>query len=99
MGWAPEGYLAASQDSLLFGLDLNQVVVFPSGSSFYVYQVTEKEDRAIDEEKKPTLAQTAYREWLDGKKEAEDIKDEMNLTDGDVDKIRYVIDHAGLTSN
>jgi parvulin-like peptidyl-prolyl isomerase len=98
MGWAPEGFLAEAQDSLLFGLDLNQVVVYPSGSSFYIYQVTEKQDRAIDEEKKPTLAQTAYREWLDGKTEAETIEDEMSLVDGDVDKIRWVIDHAGLTS-
>lgn len=98
MGWTPEGFLPEAQDSLLFGIDVNQVVVVPSGSSFYVYQVTEQDPaRAIDDDKKPTLAQTDYREWLDGKTEAETIEDEMSLTDGNVDKIRWVISDAGLT--
>jgi hypothetical protein len=98
MGWAPRGFLAESQDDLLFSLDLNQVVVIPSGSNFYIYQVTEKDPaRPIDEEKKPSLALANYREWLGNKTEAENIVDDVNLTDGDADKILYVIDNAGLT--
>ena len=99
LGWAPKGFLNASLDDLLFALDVNQVVTFAGQSSVTVYQVSEKDAaHAVDDEKKATLANQNYQKWLTEKRDAETIVDEMDLNTGNGDKIRYVIDHAGLTT-
>jgi foldase protein PrsA len=97
-GWVPKGYLAQTQDSLLFSLDLNTVVTQPGQNSVTIYQVTEKGNHAVDEDKKATLSNNNYRDWLTQKKDAESVVDEMDFTNGDTEKIRYVFDNAGLTS-
>lgn len=99
LGWAPIGFLNTSLNDLLFTLDVNQVVTFAGQSSVTVYQVTEKDPaRAIDDDKKATLANQNYQKWLTEKRDAETIVDEMDLNTGNGDKIRYVIDNAGLTA-
>lgn len=99
LGWAPIGFLNTSLNDLLFTLDVNQVVTFAGQSSVTVYQVNEKDPaRAIDDDKKATLANQNYQKWLTEKRDAETIVDEMDLNTGNGDKIRYVIDNAGLTA-
>ncbi len=99
-GWAPLGFLPDNQEELFFSLDLNQVVTIPAqgGTAVYVYQVTEKDaEHPVDEDKKDTLAQQNYNEWVAEKIEAEDVDDQMDFTNGNFDKIRYVINNAGLS--
>lgn len=99
VGWAPKGYLSESLDSLLFSLQVNQVITYPGSNNVTVYQITETDDaRPIDDDKKEPLANRAYSEWLSSKKESAKISDDMDFTNGDVDKIKYVIDHAALTA-
>jgi len=97
-GWTAKGVLPESQDSLLFSLDVNQVVTSASGNSVVVYQVVEKDPaHPLDDASKPTLATANYRKWLDEKKKSVTVKDEMDFSNGNSEKIRYVIEHAGLT--
>jgi len=99
LGWAPKGYLNASLNDLLFNLEVNQVVTFPGQSSVTVYQVTEKDPaHVIADDKKVTLASQNYSKWATDKRDSLTIVDEMNLTGGNNDKIKYVYDHAGLTA-
>ena len=95
-GWVPRGYLSEQQENVLFGLTLDESIVFPGSSGVFIYRVTEREDaHAIDEDKKPTLAAQQYSEWFTDKQEAAEI---TNHVDGsDVDIINYVVDHAELT--
>lgn len=98
-GWIPKGYLSDQLDSLLFSLDVNQVVTYPGSNSVAIFQVTEKADsRPIDDDKKPTLASQSYQKWLTDKKSATTINNEVDITTGNTDKILYVYNHAGLTA-
>lgn len=98
MGWAPQGFLNASLNDLLFNLDVNQVVTFAGQSTVTIYQVTEKDPaRAIDDDKKATLANQNLQKWITDKKAGETVVNEMDFTTGDFDKIRWVISHAELT--
>ncbi len=42
---------------------------------------------------------STYADWLDVKVLEIEIKNEMDTTTGDPDKIRYVVIHANLTGN
>ena len=91
-GWAPRGSLETTLEDSLFALEPGQVITFPTQSNVYVYQLLEKQaDRPIDEAQKPTLAQTAYQDWLDEKRASVKIVDEMQIQDGDLKKIEYAI--------
>lgn len=98
-GWAPRGYLADSLETLLFSLDLNQVVTNPGNANVTIYQVTEKDPaHAVDEDKKATLANTAYTDWLTSKKDSSTVENEMDIQTGNADKIKYVFDNTPLTA-
>jgi parvulin-like peptidyl-prolyl isomerase len=98
-GWIPKGFLSDEQaETFLFNLEANEVSVYPTQSGVFIYQVLEKQaDRPIDEDKKDQLAADAFTEWTSEKEEEADITNEMDFAEGDVDKLRYVIDRAGLT--
>lgn len=98
-GWVPRGYVSASLETLLFSLDTNQVVTYPGSSSVTVYQVTEKDSaHAIEDAKKTTLASNAFQKWVKDKLASLTVTDHMDVNTGDGDKITYVFDHAGLTT-
>jgi foldase protein PrsA len=98
-GWAPRGFLKPNIESLIFSLDVNQVVTQASSSNVTVYQVLEKDpSHPVDEDKKSTLADNAFTKWQDGKKAGLTITDDMDLQTGNADKINYVFDHAKLTA-
>ena len=97
-GWAPRGYLQEALENVLFSLEIDDLITYPTGSGVVIYQLTEKDEaRAIDDDKKGSLAAGDYNEWLEEKQDEVEFKNEMDLVDGNVDKIRYVIDHAELT--
>jgi len=99
VGWTPKGYLSSSLDSLLFSLQVNQVVTYPGSSSVTIYQVTAKDaSHPIDDTKKATLASNAYQTWLQDKLSSLTVTNEMDLQTGNADKLKYLFDHAGLTS-
>jgi parvulin-like peptidyl-prolyl isomerase len=96
-GFVPEGLLDEATEDLLFSLEVNEFATFPTTSAVFVYEVLEKsDDYDVTNEQVESLAQNAYLEWRTDKEETLDIKNEFDFTDGDGDKIQYVIDHAGL---
>lgn len=95
-GWVPRGYLSEQQENVLFGLTLNENIIFPGSAGVFIYRVTEKADaQAVDEDKKPTLAAQQYSEWFTEKEEAAEIDNNVDGSDADI--INYIIDHAELT--
>lgn len=97
-GWVPEGFLPDALDNLLFSLGQGETVVFPTQSGVTIYQLIEGDDaHEITDEQKTTLASEDFNEWLDEKREAADVTNDMDTSTGDADKIEYVVDHAGLT--
>jgi foldase protein PrsA len=98
-GWAPRDFLPQTQRDILFGLEPNEIFVYspPSGGAVLIYQLLEKGDHEIETEKAEILASSDYNEWLDERREATDIQNDMDGATGDRKKIEYVIDNANLT--
>ncbi len=97
-GWIPKGVANEQLETLLFSLTVDEVVTYPTQAGVTLYQVTESDDaRPIDDDKKTTLATADFNEWLSTKLEAADITNDMDTATGDGDKLKYVIEHAGLT--
>jgi len=91
-GWAPRGALDQDLENTLFALQPGQLTTFASQSSFYVYQVLEKQaDRPVEDSQKPAISSHAYQKWLDSKKATVKITDDMSLTGGDQKKIEYAV--------
>jgi hypothetical protein len=97
-GWVPEGFLPDALDNLLFSLAEGETVVYPTQSGATIYQVIEGDEaHEITDEQKTSLATDAFNEWIDGKRAAADITNDMDTSTGNADKIKYVVEHAGLT--
>ncbi|MEX0683299.1 MAG: SurA N-terminal domain-containing protein [Dehalococcoidia bacterium] len=98
-GFVPEG--AFSDDALedvLFSLEPNGITTLPGGNAVFVYQVLEKSDiQEVTDDQKNTLTANAYSEWLEAKKEELDVKNDLDFSTGDPDKIQYVVEHAALS--
>src|SRR4029078_4034840 len=63
-GWAPRGFLNTNVESLIFTLDVNQIVTQKSSANVTIYQVLEKDPaHAVDDTKKSTLASNAFHKW------------------------------------
>ncbi len=98
-GWVPRGFLSDSLESLLFSLDKDQIVTFPGSSQVTIYQLLDKDPaHAIEDDKKGTLGNNAYQDWVKAKLAAVTVDDHMDLNTGDSDKINWVFDHAQLTA-
>jgi parvulin-like peptidyl-prolyl isomerase len=98
-GWTPRGVLGETLENLLFSLEDNQVVTYPGSNNVTLYQMIEKDtEHPIEDDDKPTLAAAAYQDWLEEKRDLADVVNEIDTEEGDVDKIVYVIEHAGLTA-
>jgi foldase protein PrsA len=98
-GWAPRGFLNTNVESLIFTLDVNQIVTQKSSANVTIYQVLEKDPaHAVDDAKKSTLASNAFHKWETDKKSGVTIDNQMDLQTGNGDKINYVLNNAGLTA-
>ncbi len=97
-GWVPRGVLSEAQEDILFGLDPNENALYPSaGGQVFVYQAVERSDsQPIDESFKPTLASSAYSDWKTEKRESVTVVNNLDSAEGDTEKIRFVIENAGL---
>jgi len=94
-GWAPRGYLSEAVEDTLFGLEEGGTTTYPTSSSVFVFQVVDKDpDREIDGDKRTAMGNQALNEWLQEKRDASSIRNDL---DTDADKVRYVINHANLT--
>jgi foldase protein PrsA len=100
-GFVPQGLFPdEATEDLLFSLEPDEITTFPSSSSIFVFQLLEKSDAyEISSDQKDGLARTKYQDWLTEKKDSLDVKNEFDFTDGDSDKIDYVVKHASLTIN
>jgi parvulin-like peptidyl-prolyl isomerase len=97
-GFVPEGFLGdAALEGVLFGLTPPSFTTYATSTNVLVIEVLEKSDiQEVTDEQKNRLAANAYTEWLDAKKDELDVTNEMDVQEGDSDKITYVIDHAEL---
>jgi parvulin-like peptidyl-prolyl isomerase len=91
-GWVPRGSLDKQLEETLFPLEQGQLVVYPTESNVYVYQVVEKQpDRPIEESQKLSLSTNAFRTWLDEKRSSVTVVNEMEFPGGNIDKIQYAL--------
>ena len=94
-GWAPRGMLDTAIEDTLFALEPGGVTTYPTGQQVLVLQVTEKAaDRAIDEAQKPQLAQGKLQDWLTEKRASVEVVNEMDLENGNEDKIAHALKRA-----
>ena len=99
VGWAPRGSLDKGLEDALFALEPGKLTVYPTGQSVYVYQVLEKQpERPVEEGQKSTISQNKFRSWLDEKRASVTIINDMDLADGDFDKIDYALKRVQQTT-
>jgi hypothetical protein len=100
-GWLPRGGLTEAQEDVLFSLKKGETAMYPApaGGVIFIYKALgNPASHAVSDEWKPTLAASAYSDWKKEKQDSLTVVDELSFTDGDGDKIKYVIDNADLTS-
>ena len=94
-GWTPRGVLEKATEDTIFGLEPGQLTTFPTQTGAFVYQLIEKQaGRPIEESQRSVLANVALGDWFNEKQDSLNIVDHLDLSVGDGDKIRYVVDHA-----
>ena len=99
VGWAPRGSLQKALEDALFALEPGKLTVYPQDQNVYVYQVLEKQlDRPVEDDQKTTISQNKFRSWLDEKRASVKIVNDMDLTDGDVEKIDYALKRVQQTT-
>ena len=97
IGWVPEGVLDDSAESILFGLEVNEITTFATGTDVFIYEVLEKsESQEVAEDHRITLGNAVYLDWLIEKQGSVEVVNEFDIQVGDADKLGYVIDHANL---
>ena len=98
-GWVPRGSLQTELEDTLFALEPGKLTVYPTEQNVYVYQVTEKQlDRPVEDVEKTTIGQNNFRSWLDEKRASVKVVNDMNLTDGDIEKIDYALKRVQQTT-
>jgi parvulin-like peptidyl-prolyl isomerase len=99
VGWAPRGFLQKELEDSLFALEPGKLTVYPQDQNVYVYQVLEKQlDRPVEDVQKTTISQNNFRSWLDEKRASVKIVNDMDLSDGDIEKIDYVLKRVAQTT-
>lgn len=95
--FVPEGILNKDLETFLFGLDVGEVRTYAGQSTVLILEVLDKKDdyEATDGQRSQ-LGANAYSDWLAEKKASVDITNDLDFQTGDNDKIRWVMDHAGL---
>jgi foldase protein PrsA len=97
-GFIPKGLLDPGLEGVLFSLEPGEYTTFPTQNAYYVVETLETSENHIPTDaQKNGLAVNAYTDWVEEKKNAIEIVNEFDTTEGDRDKIQYVIEHANLT--
>ena len=98
-GWVPRGFLDKPLEDTLFPLEAGKLIVYPTEQQVFVYQVLEKQaDRPVEDAQKTEIANNKFRSWLDEKRAAVRIVNDMDLTDGDIEKIDYALKRVQTTT-
>ena len=98
-GWVPRGSLQTELEDTLFALEPGKLTVYPTDQNVYVYQVLEKQlDRPVEDAQKTTISQNKFSSWLEEKRASVKIVNDMNLTDGDIEKIDYALKRVQQTT-
>lgn len=67
-GWAPRGVLATAVEDTLFTMEPGELRVQEVSGSFFVFELLEQDDdRPIDDDRKPALAERRLFEWIQDK--------------------------------
>jgi len=91
VGWVARG-IDPNLDNLVFDLEKGDVTTVPLQTAVIVIEVVDKDEaRAIEEAQKPSLAAAALEDWINEKRTALVIVDNMDPTGGDADKISWAI--------
>jgi parvulin-like peptidyl-prolyl isomerase len=99
VGWAPRGSLQKALEDALFALEPGKLTVYPQDQNVYVYQVLEKQpDRPVEEGQKSTISQNKFRSWLDEKRASVKVVNDMDPTNGNIDKIDYALKRVQQTT-
>ena len=95
VGWIPRGILDASTEELVFALEPGKRITIPTVSGVAVIEMLEKDnERPVEEDQKEVLAGRLLDDWVAEKMEPLSIVNNMDLTDGDPDKINWAVDSA-----
>lgn len=94
-GWIPRGVLDASTEQLVFAREVGEITTIPLPSGVLLIEMEEKaDDRAIEEEIKAPLAARAFDSWVQEKRQSLTIVNNMDLSQGDIDKIDWAVSRA-----
>lgn len=94
VGWVPRGVNASTED-LIFATEVGDLTSIPTGSGILVIEVEEKaDDRAIEDEQKRPLASRELESWVDENRSTLEVVNNMDLTDGDGDKIAWAVERV-----
>ena len=95
-GWAPRGLLDAELEELLFSLEPGALGAYelPNGGALVLEALEVAADRPVDDTLKPALAQRLFDDWLAEKRGTLEIVNNMDLQNGDGDKLTYAINYA-----
>ena len=94
VGWVPRGVNLSTED-LIFATEVGEVTSIPTASGVLVIEVEEKADsRAIEEEQKTPLAARALQDWIEERRGEVEIVNNMDLQDGDGDKIAWAVERV-----
>jgi foldase protein PrsA len=95
LGWVPRGVLDASTEELVFSLEPGKTITIPTVSGVVVIEMLEKDnERPVEEGQEEVLAGRLLDDWVAEKMEPLSIVNNMDLTDGDPDKINWAVDSA-----
>lgn len=95
LGWVPRGVLDASTEELLFALDIGEITTIPVPQGVFVIEMLEKaDDRAVEESQIQPLVTRALDSWVQEKMQSLTVVNNMDLSDGDFDKIEWAVEHA-----
>ena len=94
-GWAARGSLQPEREEKLFALEPGGLTTFQNASQFIVYQLLEKQaDRPVEESQKSAISANAYDKWLEEKRAALTIDDNVSSAGCDAKRVKWVLDRA-----
>ena len=92
VGWLPRGVLDASTEELVFALEPDEITTIPLPEGVMLIEMEEKaEDRKVEEDRRTPLANRAFSEWVEEKRESLEVENFV-LIDGD--KCDWALRHA-----
>ncbi len=95
VGWVPRGVLETDVEDKVFALEPGEITTIALPQGVLVIEMKEKaEDREIEEDQRAPLAASALADWVQEKQETVTIVNNMDLSDGDTEKINWAVSRA-----